>query len=151
MPREILIQRFYNHPIERVWQALTNPKALAAWYADNDFQPVVGHRFEFRTEPGPTFDGRLTCEVIAIEAPYRLAYTFIGGAMKRETVVTWTLTPEGNGTRLQLEHAGFIGFRAILVSHILGRGWQNFLRRLPTVLDQLARDQVPEILGDITD
>ena len=144
MQRNILIQRFYAHPIERVWQALTDPQALAAWYADNNFQPVVGHRFEFRTAPGPTFDGRLTCEVVAVEPPHRLAYTFIGGAMKRDTVVAWTLTPEGSGTRLQLEHTGFIGFHAILISHILGRGWLNFLQSLPTVLDHLAKQAMKE-------
>ena len=50
MKRDLKFDRFYPHPPDRVWKALTDPQALARWYMDNDFQPVVGHRFQFRTE-----------------------------------------------------------------------------------------------------
>jgi len=42
-----------------------------------------------------------------------------------DTQVTWTLTPDGSGTRLTLEHAGFRGLRGLLVSSILGKGWRS--------------------------
>ena len=47
----------YPHPVDRVWAALTSSEALAAWLMPNDFQPVVGHRFTFRTKPAAGFDG----------------------------------------------------------------------------------------------
>ena len=145
MKRDIRQERFYRHPPERVWKALTDRQALAAWYMDNDFQPVVGHRFEFHTQPGLGFDGTLFCEVTEVDAPRRLAYTFIGGMLKRKTTVTWTLIPQEGGTLLRLEHTGFTGLSDTAVSFILEYGWRTFLPALPKVLDDLAQDKPPAI------
>ncbi len=99
-------------PIERVWHALTDSAMLSKWtlFATEDFQPVVGHRFRFRSEPAPNWDGVIDCEVLEVEEPHRLSYTWVGGpqAMLVQTTVAWTLTQMGQGvTRLQLEHSGF--------------------------------------------
>jgi hypothetical protein len=50
--------------------------------------------------------------------------------------VTWTVRPEGAGTRLTLEHTGFRGFKAFLVGTLMQRGWRGTLlgKRLPGVL-----------------
>lgn len=58
--------------------------------------------------------------------------------LRRETTVTWTLTPGDGGTHLLLEHTGFTGLSDAAVSFILGYGWQKFLRNLPALLDRLA-------------
>lgn len=137
MKRELHYERFYPHPPERVWKALTDPQALAAWYMDNDFLPVVGHRFTFRTSPAPGFDGVLYCEVLAVDVPRLLAYSFIGGYMERTTTVTWSLAPHEGGTLLRLEHTGFTGLTDVAVSAILDSGWQQFLPRLASILDEL--------------
>jgi uncharacterized protein YndB with AHSA1/START domain len=145
MKRDVKLDRFYLHPPERVWKALTDPKALAALYMDNDFRPVVGHTFTFHTRPGPGFDGTLYCEVVAADPPRLLAYTFIGGYMKRKTTVTWTLTPHEGGTLVRLEHTGFTGLSDVAVSFILESGWKTFLPALPKVLDDLARGVEPAL------
>ena len=54
---ELLFEVTYPHSPERVWRALTDPKALAAWLMPNDFAPVVGHRFTFRAPQAPTPPG----------------------------------------------------------------------------------------------
>jgi uncharacterized protein YndB with AHSA1/START domain len=54
---ELRLEATYPHPPERVWQAITDPRALEAWLMPNDFRPVVGHTFTFRTDPAPGFDG----------------------------------------------------------------------------------------------
>lgn len=54
------------HPPEKVWQALTEPKLLAAWLMPNDIQPEIGSRFAFA---GP--DARIDCEILDAE-PGRL-------------------------------------------------------------------------------
>jgi uncharacterized protein YndB with AHSA1/START domain len=141
MEREIHIERFYQHPPERVWRALTNARALAAWYMPNDFQPVVGHRFTFRTEPAPGFDGMLHCAVIASDPPRRLAYTFIGGWMDRPTVVTWTLMAQDGGTLLRLEHTGFTALSDPAIRTILESGWGTFLPRLDGVLEGMSDEE----------
>ena len=137
MKRDLKFERYYPHPPERVWEALTDRNALAQWYMDNDFEPNVGYQFQFKTEPGPGFNGVLSGEVILADAPHQLVYTFIGGTMKHKTTVTWTLNRQGGGTLLRLEHTGFTGLSDIAISLVLGFGWRRFLKRLPGFLGQL--------------
>src|SRR5438045_3841323 len=63
---DILQETFYSHPPERVWRALTDADAMAAWLMPNDFKPLLGHRFQFRTKPAPGFDGVVNCVVLAL-------------------------------------------------------------------------------------
>jgi uncharacterized protein YndB with AHSA1/START domain len=128
----------YSHPIERVWRALTDREALARWLMPNDFEPVVGRAFQFRTDPAPGWDGIVHCKVLELEAPSLLRVSWTGGPV--DTVVTWRLTDAGGGTtRLEFEQSGFDGLKAIMVSFILGSGWPRMYDRLlPAVLDQLA-------------
>ncbi len=71
------------------------------WWAAGDVKAVVGHRF--------TLDmggwGQLPCEVIAVEPERLLSYSFAPGTLN--TTITWRLEPEGTGTRLLFQQAGF--------------------------------------------
>lgn len=142
MKRNLIFERVYRHPPARVWKALTDNKALAAWYMDNDFQPIVGHRFQFRTEPAPGFDGVLYCEVTVVDPPRQLAYTFIGGWMDRQTLVVWTLIPQADGTLLRLEHTGFTELSDPAIRSILEQGWERFLPGIADVLERMAQGQL---------
>jgi uncharacterized protein YndB with AHSA1/START domain len=75
----------YPHPVDRVWAALTSSEALAAWFMPNDFKPVVGHRFTFRTRPARAmgFDGIVRCEVLEIAPPRRMVWSWAGGTRRR--------------------------------------------------------------------
>ena len=42
----------------------------------NDFQPVVGHRFSFRSTPVPNWNGVIDCEVLVVEPNSRLSYSW---------------------------------------------------------------------------
>jgi uncharacterized protein YndB with AHSA1/START domain len=99
---------YLPHPPERVWEALTDPAEIAQWLMPNDFEPRLGHRFTFRTNPMPAlnFDGICHCEVIELDPPRLLAYTWVGGSLT-DTLVTYRLEPEGDGTHLYFEHSGF--------------------------------------------
>jgi uncharacterized protein YndB with AHSA1/START domain len=105
--RTIHVDEFLAHAPARVWKALTDPVLLAKWLMPNDFRAVVGHRFTFLTDPRPNvgFDGLVHCEVLAVEPERLLRISWRGGTL--DTTVTWTLAPEGRGTRLFLEHDGF--------------------------------------------
>ncbi len=152
MQRDLKYERFLPHPPERVWRALTESDLMGRWLMETDFQPVVGHRFQFRTEPGPTFDGVLYGQVTVVEPPHRLVYTFRGGIMQYETTVTWTLRAQEGGTLLILEHTGFTGLKDVIISHVIGSGWDRMLRALPDVLDALARqDHVTRYLEESDD
>ena len=91
----------YPHPVQAVWQALTDPAPLSAWLMPTDFTPVVGHRF--RLDARPEF-GYIDGEVLDIRPPYLLQCRWtIEGV---PTIVTIRLRADGaGGTLLPLEHA----------------------------------------------
>lgn len=106
MKLNIAIDQFYPHSIQQVWAALTDPTALAAWLMSaNDFEPRVGKRFTFRNEPRPGWRGRVECEVLELEPPSRMVWSW-SGADEESTRVEWRLEPVAGGTRLKLEHSG---------------------------------------------
>jgi uncharacterized protein YndB with AHSA1/START domain len=77
---------------------------LARWLLPNTFEPRLGYQFQFlRSAPGR---GRETieCEVVDLQPPFRLAYTWRDPADRAPSVVTWTLEPVPGGTRLRLSH-----------------------------------------------
>lgn len=97
-------------PPRQVWRSLTTREALAEWMFPNDFEPRVGHRFTFRVPGNPAagFDGlTVECEVLECDAPRRLAFSWSAGGPVVDTRVSFRLEPEGDGTRLFLEHSGF--------------------------------------------
>lgn len=143
MKRDVKKTVTYKHPVERVWSALTDRDALAAWLMPNDFAPVLGHEFTYRTEPRPGFDGIVKCKITELDPPRRLAYSWRGGPL--DTHLAFTLEAVPDGTRLVVEHTGFEGLRAIMVSAILDAGWSKMYNQLlPAVLDRLARGERPE-------
>jgi uncharacterized protein YndB with AHSA1/START domain len=123
----------YPHPPDRVWQALVDPTELAAWLMPNDFRAAVGHQFTFDARPAL---GIITGEVLEVDPPRLLRCRWSG--VFGETVVTFELTPTGDGTRLTIEHSGWD------VQHRDDRdgfdqGWSDKLTTdLPAVLDQTS-------------
>ena len=136
----IAVDEYLAHPPTKVWRALTDPELLGRWLMPNDFAPVVGHRFTFRTAPQPDggFDGIVHCEVLDIEPERLLRLAWRGGHL--DTTVTWTLHAEGRGTRLFLEHAGFDPDDP-WQQHaftVMGGGWRsNMVRALDALLSTM--------------
>ena len=135
MQREIRHQWFFPHPVEDVWEFLTNSELLGQWLMKNDFKPVVGHQFTFTTKSriNPAFDGTIFCEVLEVSPLKRLSYSWKGGPRKGkitlDSLVTWTLTPKENGTELLLEHTGFKGVKNFLAYIIMNKGWTIIIRK----------------------
>lgn len=134
MKADIVVEACYPHPVQEVWAALTSAEALAAWLMPNDFQPVTGHRFTFRTKPARAlgFDGIVRCQVLELDPPRRMVWSWAGGPI--DTTVTFTLEPTGAATRLRIHQAGFAGLGAQLTRRILASGWPKIARRLATHL-----------------
>lgn len=87
---------------------------------------MVGQRFGLHGDWGS-----VDCQVVALEPNRTLSYTW--AAMGLESVVTWTLTPAGTGTRLRMEQSGF---RPDQQQAYQGAayGWQKFLGNLELLL-----------------
>jgi uncharacterized protein YndB with AHSA1/START domain len=122
-------------PPEKVWRALTEPKLLAAWLMDNDIAPVVGHKFTFKATPMPGWDGIVHCEILAVEAPRLLRYSWRGGRL--DTTVTWTLSATDGGTRVRMEHAGFTDADQMAYDG-MSKGWHGKVaERLQSLLAEI--------------
>ena len=126
-------ERFYPHPPADVWTALTDPHALAEWLEPNNHQPVVGHKFEFRCDPGACGAGVTECEVLEADPPRRLVWRWVhvnkDGTKCAPMTITWTLVPKDNGTLLILEHTGAenVGW---LIRNMMRIGWGFMMKKL---------------------
>jgi uncharacterized protein YndB with AHSA1/START domain len=135
--RSLVVERDLPHPPEKIWRALTQPALLQEWLMPNDFEPVVGRRFNFRAAPMAHWNGVTDCEVLAVEPNRRLSYTWNASGAEAanglKTVVTWTLTPTQAGTHVRMEQSGFrpeeeANYRGA------GYGWQKFVGGLERVV-----------------
>jgi uncharacterized protein YndB with AHSA1/START domain len=129
--RSVVVEREFAHPPEKIWRALTQPHLIEEWLMKNDFQPLVGHRFNLRRTPRPDVNIVVDCRILAVEPNRMLSYTW--EAMGLEGVVTWTVTPTSTGTRLRMEQTGF---RPDQQQAYQGakHGWQRFFANLEQVL-----------------
>jgi uncharacterized protein YndB with AHSA1/START domain len=139
--RSLVVEREMPHASEKIWRALTQGPLIEGWLMRNDFQPVVGHRFNFRAAPMPHWNGVVDCQVLVVEPYERLAYSWnasgeeAAGGLK--TVVTWTLTPTNGGTHLRMEQSGFRPEDEANYQGA-GYGWQRFVAGLERVTAGLA-------------
>ena len=134
--RSIVVEREMPHSPQKIWRALTQAPLIGEWLMQNDFLPVVGHRFNFRSTPIHGWNGVTDCEVLEIVPLERLVYSWnASGDQARDglkTIVTWTLAPSGNGTLVRMEQSGFrpqdeAGYRG------MGGGWPRILGRLEEI------------------
>ncbi|HEV8026412.1 MAG TPA: SRPBCC domain-containing protein [Stellaceae bacterium] len=127
--RSVVVEREIPHPPEKIWRALTQPHLIEEWLMKNDFKPVVSHRFNLRADWGA-----VDCQVLAIEPNKTLSYTW--AAYGLESVVTWTLTPTGAGTRLRMEQSSFRPDQQ-QAYHGAKAGWQRFFAALEQALARI--------------
>lgn len=118
---EVVIEHDYEHPIDEVWDALTDADLLAQWFPgapDIDLRP--GGRIRFRDLSG---DPAEFGEVLACEAPRALRFTWAGDALTFELA-------DAPATRVTLTHE--FEDRAGAASY--ATGWESCLAGLGAVL-----------------
>jgi uncharacterized protein YndB with AHSA1/START domain len=126
-----VIEKEMPYPPEKIWRALTEGALIKEWLMDNDFQPVVGHSFQFRSTPVPNWNGIIDSQVLVIEPNKKLSYGW--GSLGLESVVTWTLSPTGSGTHVRMEHSGFRSDQDAAYKGA-NYGWQKFIGNLERVV-----------------
>ena len=118
----VRLERRLPDPPPTVWAAITDREELRAWFPCD--VEVAGGRWEvgapmtFRFPP-EVIDMTLTGEVLAVEAPRALAYTW------GDEILRFELHPDGGGTRLVLIDELPAGFAARNAA-----GWDDCLDRL---------------------
>jgi uncharacterized protein YndB with AHSA1/START domain len=131
----LVIEREFAHPPEKLWRALTENPLIAQWLMKNDFEPTVGRKFQFRSEPVPGWDGIVDCQVLVVEPLKQLSYSW--SSMGADFVVLWTLSDANGGTHVRLEQSGF-GPDQQKAYGGAKYGWQMFLGNLERVLGEVA-------------
>ena len=127
----LVIEKELPHSPEKIWRALTEGSLIKEWLMDNDLQPVVGHRFNFRSTPMPNWNGVIDCEVLVVEPNKKLSYSW--NSLGLESVVVWTLAATSGGTLVRMEQSGF---RPDQEANYQGAnyGWQKFIAGLERVV-----------------
>lgn len=106
----IVVERVYNAPPERVWEAITVKEKMSKWYFKLDqFEPVVGFEFSFE---GGSEDHTYVhlCKIVEVVPRKKIAHTWRYKDYPGESLVSWEIFPEGDKTRLRLTHEGLETF-----------------------------------------
>ncbi len=122
----IRIVRDYPYPPDTVWHAVTDPELVARWTVTGQggrpvgFTPIVGSRFQFVAKPVPGWRGIVDCEILEVDEPRALRYTWRGEENGKPTFVSYRIEPRLGGTRFTFEHNGFTGVGGFFMAKLLG-------------------------------
>jgi uncharacterized protein YndB with AHSA1/START domain len=134
--------RVLDAPRESVFQALSEPAALAKWWGPSGFTTPeieldlkLGGRYRFGMQPPDGDLFHLAGEFIDIDPPRRLAYSFRWeepAPDDQETMVTLTLDALADGTRLSLWQGKFASQDRLALHQ---SGWSDSLVKLRWFLE----------------
>lgn len=117
---------------ERVWEALTEPEFLKRFWFGRDVRigKAVGEPFEIWHDGEQTDAG----EILAYDPPRTLAYSFRNLSMDEPfSRVTFTVEPNGDGTKLRLIHDQFVSESKVLPA--VRGGWTAILSSMKSLLE----------------
>ncbi|GAA2560005.1 hypothetical protein GCM10010435_34100 [Winogradskya consettensis] len=131
----------YAYPIEEVWRVLTEPELVAQWTVTGQggrpegFAAAAGTKFRLVAKPVMGWRGIVDCEVLEVEEPRLLRYTWVGDEGEAPSFVAYRLEETPTGTRFTWEHTGFTGAGGFFMSKLLR-----------TVRKKMLNEAVPAVL-----
>ncbi|WP_185153470.1 SRPBCC family protein [Fulvivirga lutimaris] len=136
MEDKLVKEVIFNHPIDKVWKAITQGSEISKWFISADFKAEVGYKYRFTAteEHGST---QISGTVLEAN-PYTLKYSWKVGEAPIETIVSWKLESQGATTKLLLEHTGISkigGKAAVEAFNHFSMGWDACLSVLPNYLN----------------
>ncbi|RNB92316.1 SRPBCC domain-containing protein [Brevibacillus fluminis] len=108
-------------PIQQVWETVATSAGLVSWLMPNTFVQELGARFTMQSSPRGNWDGTIECEVVKLEAPNLLAFTWEGGGLTN-LLVTIELTEQDGKTDVSLVHSGWTESTKA-IRDMLDHGW----------------------------
>jgi len=139
------LNRRFNAPRERVFDAWTNPEVLKDWWhagpewetpvAEVDLRPGGSYRLAMRDpESGQTHT--LVGEYREVQPPERLVYTWTWESNPAEmegsagSLVTVEFLDDGGATNVEITHSGFANEQ---IRDLHAHGWEGCLANLERV------------------
>ncbi len=122
----------FRSPIGKVWDAISLAEEISAWFIKADFKAEAGYKYTF-THEQTVIKG----EVLKANPVYELVYTWVVSGTDAETVVSWKLEENNDGTFLTLEHSGisnYPGETAVMMFNNFKGGWNSCVENLEKYL-----------------
>jgi uncharacterized protein YndB with AHSA1/START domain len=126
--RVVTLSRRYGTDVEDLWEACTDPQRLPRWFAPVSGDLALGGTYQV--------EGNASGTVLTCDPPRSFTATWeFGGA------VSWielSLTEDGDGTRLQLDHIALVADDAMWPQYgpgAVGLGWDLALLGLAIHLE----------------
>ena len=137
-----VIQRVYDAPVEKVWEAITNVQQMKQWYMDKleDFKPEPGFVTRFTVNNfGKDFEHIWTVKEAVPNI--KISYEWKYGGQPGESMVSFELEAEGKRTRLTLTHSGLETFNPAVYPEYARenfvQGWTSLIgTQLKTFVEQ---------------
>lgn len=135
-------------PVEVVWRALTEPEQIRRWFADDvDLAAEVGYRGSLGfADNGAGLAVSFQVTVVSAQPARTFSYRWqhpsgVEAVEDNSTLVEFTLTPEGDGTRLRVVETGVeqLGWAAEQQQSFVeehSSGWLTYLGRLNDLIAQ---------------
>lgn len=127
----VSFERRLSAPVDAVWAAVTDREQLRRWFTDTAIEPRAGG--DVLVDFGESGSARGT--VLAWEPPHLLEFEW-RSEVTPASVLRIELAPDGDGTRLRLEHRDI----PELLAQDLGAGWHAYLDGLADVFDGTSGD-----------
>lgn len=138
--KSIVLERVFEAPAEKIWNALVNKDEMKNWYFDlAEFRAEVGFSFKFTGGPSPEKQYHHLCEVQEVIQGKKLSYTWRYQGYAGNSLVTFELIPQGEKTLLKFSHTGLESFPADnpdLAAKNFAEGWNHIiLKSLPAYVE----------------
>src|SRR5213083_1554659 len=98
----VIVERIYNAPIDKVWEAITDKEQMKQWYFDlSAFKAEVGFEFSFygQNKEGEKF--LHLCKINEVIPGKKLGYSWRYDGFEGNSFVSFELFEEGNNTRMK--------------------------------------------------
>ncbi len=138
---KIDMHRDLDAPRARVFEALTVPEQVAQWWGPAvnmvdgaEVDAKVGGRYIVHMSGENGEDFSMRGKIIELSPPEKLVIEFtrtFDDGSSRSTVLTLTLTEQGEGTRLHLLHTGFANLE---LRDGFNGGWAHSMQHLADLL-----------------
>ncbi len=130
-PAPFTIERIYNAPASRIWEAITDRDKMREWYFDiAAFKAEPGFEFSFYGGEGDEKKYLHLCKITEVIEGRKLAYTWRYKDYPGISTVTFELFEEAGKTRLKLTHEGletFVTDNPDFAKESFSAGWTYIL------------------------